>query len=452
MPCALPASQRTTTPRSLDHQKGRTFVSTATTTEATTKPSPAPGTGSADQTFSVGETIYLRGMEVSDAKYVRAWRFEPFPIYAEKAEELLKEKIPSDAKNHKRWMMIVRRSDDVPVGSVVWFTYNYQSADIELHLDPILAPDTQSAICAEVYALLVPYFLHEREFLCVQVAIPEGDAIAYQGALAAGFADVARLREALLIKGERRNQVCFEVLHPGWLKTFGDPRLGDAALREQVAAQRAEFAARPPHKRWIGSLPPDRMPADVPPTALAVGERIYIRPLEPADADDMAAWSRKETETFFDNGRSVGSGISLTKYIRSLVEDDFPTDLRFAIVARDGDVLIGDNGVDDIDWIHRTAETASFFHRPDYRGSGYGTEAKHLLLEFVFERLGLHAVRSYVWQHNSRSAAALRKQGYRDAGIFHWDGFKNAAPANSLMFDFLADEWRALRDEANAGA
>ena len=193
------------------------------------------------------------------------------------------------------------------------------------------------------------------------------------------------------------------------------------------------------------------MPADVPPTALAVGERIYIRPLDPADADDMAAWSRKETETFFDNGRYVGSGIMVAKHIRNLVEDDFPTDLRFAIVARDGDVLIGANGVESIDWIHRTAETESFFHRPDYRGNGYGTEAKHLMLEFVFERLGLHAVRSYVWQPNGRSAAALRKQGYRDAGIFHWDGFKNATPANFLMFDLLAEEWRANRDEANAG-
>ena len=65
-------------------------------------------------------------MGTSDAKYVRTWRFEPFPIYAEKAEEILKENLPKDAKNHKRWMMIVRRSDDVPVGSVNVFSYKQQ--------------------------------------------------------------------------------------------------------------------------------------------------------------------------------------------------------------------------------------------------------------------------------------------------------------------------------------
>src|SRR5215203_5145775 len=130
-------------------------MSSATTIEeSSTKTGPAPGThgaGSAGQTFLVGETIYIRGMELSDAKYVRAWRFEPFPVYAEKAEEILKENLPKDAKNHKRWMMLVRRSDDVPLGSVIWETHNGQSAYIAVHPDPILAPDTQAAIVTETY-------------------------------------------------------------------------------------------------------------------------------------------------------------------------------------------------------------------------------------------------------------------------------------------------------------
>ena len=206
-------------------------MTTATTTdETTTKSSPAPGTGSAEQTFLVGETIYLRGMETSDAKYVRAWRFEPFPIFTEKAEEILKEELPKDAKNFKRWLLIVRRSDDVPVGSINVFSYNGQSADMEIHPDPILPPDTQSAITAEALGLLVPYLLHEREFMCLQVGLVDGDTIAHQGALAAGFAEIGTLREALLVKGQRRDQHWYEALHPGWLKTFGDPRDGGRRL------------------------------------------------------------------------------------------------------------------------------------------------------------------------------------------------------------------------------
>lgn len=412
-----------------------------------TKPAVPPGVDG--QTFLVGETLYLRGLELTDAKYVRSWRFAPFPINTERAEEILKKELPASGKGGKRWLLVVRRSDDVPIGSVNWSSWNWQQAYIELHPDPMLSRAARSAFRAEVFGLLGPYLMHEREFMCLQTSIPADDPTALQATISSGFEQVGRLRESVLVDGQRVDDIQLEALHPGWMKTLGDPRPGDAAFRETVAAQRAEFAARPPVRRRIGSILADRIPADVPPTAIAVGERIYIRPLQPEDADDIAAWSRKETETFFDNGRGLMSGILMAKHIRDLAEDDLPDSLRFAVVLRDGDVLIGANGVEEIDWIARTAETESFFHRPDYRGNGYGTEAKHLLLEFVFERLGLHVVRSFVWQPNGRSAAALRKQGYRDAGIFHWDGFKNAAPANFLMFDFLATEWRAFRDAAN---
>ncbi len=430
--------------------KGITVMTVSSTDKTeTTKTTAPPGMGSDGQTFLVGETLYLRGIELTDAKYVRSWRFAPFPINAERAEEILKKEIPGDGRGGKRWLLVARRADDVPVGSVTWSSWNWQQADIQVHPDPLLSPAARSAFRVEVFGLLVPYLVHEREFMSLGASIPDGDPVALQAALAAGFEEVGRLREAVLADGQRRDDIQLEALHPGWIKTLGDPRLGDAAFREMIAAQRAEFAARPPVRRRIGSIPADQIPADIPPTAIAVGERIYIRPLEPDDADDMAAWSRKEPETFFDNGRGLMSGILMAKHIRDLAEDDLPDSLRFAVVLRDGDVFIGANGVEEIDWLNRTAETESFFHRPDYRGNGYGTEAKHLLLEFVFERLGLHMVRSFVWQPNGRSAAALRKQGYRDAGIFHWDGFKNAVSANALMFDFLATEWRARRDAAN---
>ena len=69
--------------------------------------------------------------------------------------------------------------------------------------------------------------------------------------------------------------------------------------------------------------------------------------------------------------------------------------------------------------------------------------------EFASDVLGFHAVRSYVWGPNTRSAAALRKQGYQDAGIFHWSGIKNGELSFDVTFDLLAEEWRAMRDAAN---
>jgi RimJ/RimL family protein N-acetyltransferase len=67
-----------------------------------------------------------------------------------------------------------------------------------------------------------------------------------------------------------------------------------------------------------------------------------------------------------------------------------------------------------------------------------------LLLEYAFERLGLHMVQSWVYFQNTRSAAALRKQGYREAGRINWLYPNKGTLDNFVLFDLLAEEWRAM--------
>ncbi len=131
----------------------------------------------------------------------------------------------------------------------------------------------------------------------------------------------------------------------------------------------------------------------------------------------------------------------------------WPTDVWFAVCLRETDEFLGVVGLLDIDYQHRFAETGSFFHRPEFRGGGYGSEAKHLLLEWSFEILGLHMVQSWVSFPNTRSAAALRKQGYSEAGRMVWAYSHNGTLDSFVLFDLLATEWRAMpRAEWSASA
>ncbi|MCA1670291.1 MAG: GNAT family N-acetyltransferase [Thermomicrobia bacterium] len=110
------------------------------------------------------------------------------------------------------------------------------------------------------------------------------------------------------------------------------------------------------------------------------------------------------------------------------------------------DRCIGMVGVDGIDYLHRTAETFSALGPAEFRNQGYGTEAKHLLLEYCFDHLHLHALRSSVFAANTRSAAALIKQGYREAGRLKWADVKGGIYQDDLLFDVMRDEWLAARD------
>lgn len=390
--------------------------------------------GSAGQTYLVGETLYLRGLELKDAKRASAWRDSPFPISAERAEEILKKDVPADSGKYRYHLVACRLSDDEPVGAATYQTWNWRTMDLSVHADPILGP--AAAVKAEILRLTVPWLLIEREKMVVWVDLADDEPLVEEAAMAIGMRLAVRLREAFWRDGRRADALIYEALHPAAVERLGTDTIPAGAETQQRGV------AQPTIRPLVVGNPPRN--------AMMVGPRVYLRPMEVEDAEPRALWSRRETETFFDSGRHIHSPISLAHNIREAGESDPPSDISFAIALRESDALIGAVELMDLSWIHKTAETGSVIYRPEYRGGGYGTEAKHLLLAYAFERLGLHMVRSYVWAPNTRSAAALRKQGYRDAGRLRWTGLKHAEFVDDLVFDLLASEWRTA-EAAGAG-
>jgi len=179
---------------------------------------------------------------------------------------------------------------------------------------------------------------------------------------------------------------------------------------------------------------------------IMVGERVYLRPFETADAETLAQITATETDTFMYRGRAPFSPLAYERDLGEAYKGDYPSWIAFVVALRADDRCIGQVGVDGIDYIHRTAETYSELGPAEFRNQGYGTEAKHLLLEYCFDRLHLHALRSSVFEANTRSAAALMKQGYREAGRLQWADVKGGRYHDDLMFDLLRDEWLAARD------
>ena len=389
--------------------------------------------GSASQTFLVGDTLYLRGLELADARRANAWRGSPFPIPAERAEEVLKKEIPAQAERSNLRLIACRRDDDEPVGAATIHLEGWRIATVLLHADPALGET--AATKAEPLRLVVPWLSDERHLMAVWTELDDDEVPVVAAAEAIGMRPAYRLREALWRGGRRHDKVCYELLHPAWLERDGDPGPGIA-----VAVPPGVVPSSPARLRLDGAAgpPPPR-------NAIVVGERVVLRPLEVADAETIARWSRQETETFFQNGRGVRSQAVLAHRFAKMGETEPPSEIEFAITLRESGELIGDNGLYGIDWVHKTAETGTYIYRPEFRNGGYGTEAKHLLLEYAFERLGLHMVRSLVWSFNTRSAAALRKQGYRDAGEMHWVGIGDGGFPGDRIFDLLAEEWRAHR-------
>jgi RimJ/RimL family protein N-acetyltransferase len=196
---------------------------------------------------------------------------------------------------------------------------------------------------------------------------------------------------------------------------------------------------------------PVTLDGDPPANAVRVGDRVYLRPLTKDDAPVLALWTRRETETFWDAGRFVYSAPGYQHWTEDNQKADPATHVRFAVCLRENDEIIGSLGIAGIDFVHGFAESESEINRPEYRGGGYGSEAKHLLFDYAFNTLNLHSLQSNVIFPNTRSAAALRKQGYKEAGRGHWIFPSFGKFESFVCFDLLASDWRQM-PRANGAA
>jgi RimJ/RimL family protein N-acetyltransferase len=174
---------------------------------------------------------------------------------------------------------------------------------------------------------------------------------------------------------------------------------------------------------------------------IMVGERLYLRPAEVTDAGTLAAITATETDTFMYRGRMPYSPLAYAHVLAQEYKAQPPREISLAVCLREDDRCIGLVGVVGIDYVNRTGETFAELGPAEVRNRGYGTEAKHLLLAFCFDRLQLHVLRSSVFEDNTRSVAALMKQGYQPAGRLKWGDVKGGRYHDVLLFDVMRDEW-----------
>ena len=397
-------------------------------------PSPVAGRS---QSFLSGPTLYLRPVEPGDAATAVRWYPSPYPVPTEILEKRLCTRLEAnpDTSERRLFLLVCRHDDDVPVGSVETLTRDGRWSDVKMTIDPLLTDGDQADIAGNILDILIPWMLGERGEMFV-VVFDQSDRPGVEARVAQLGGRVAvRHRERLLVRGDRRDGVFYQFFSPWWRSVLGDPP-------NVPDGQEARFRANFPISAAPVSLD------DRPPDVSLMSERLVLRPFRSEDGAQVAGWALEETEHFYAEGRLVVSGHSFTAYHTSMAESDPPAILRFAVALKESGQVIGAVGFEGIDWINGNAVTETeLFHR-DFRNRGYGTEAKALLLDYAFGTLGLHMVYSFVAETNPRSAAALRKQGYRQAGLIAWDSFTAGGLSGFWSYDLLASEWRDLRSAA----
>ncbi|MDD4797627.1 MAG: GNAT family protein [Eubacteriales bacterium] len=170
-----------------------------------------------------------------------------------------------------------------------------------------------------------------------------------------------------------------------------------------------------------------------------VGERLYLSPFSADDSEICTQWAR------WMNDRTVADHFGGHHQLVSLAGAKKPLEelkgYRFAMVLLDGDTLIGQISLHDIDHVHRNAFLGIVIGEEKHRGKGYGAEAIRLILDYGFHTLNLHSVMLSVPADNPAGIACYKKVGFREAGRRREWVFKNGKYVDKIYMDMLAREF-----------
>jgi len=95
----------------------------------------------------------------------------------------------------------------------------------------------------------------------------------------------------------------------------------------------------------------------------------------------------------------------------------------------------------------RTAKTGSLIGHGNFRGKGYGTDAKMTMLDYAFNWRGVRKVTSPILGYNARSRRYAKKCGYRYTARIPQEHFRFGKWRSEVIYTCCREEWLALWEQ-----
>jgi RimJ/RimL family protein N-acetyltransferase len=162
-----------------------------------------------------------------------------------------------------------------------------------------------------------------------------------------------------------------------------------------------------------------------------------------AMAEAYSKWSSdSEFWRLMDSGSVRPFSVKTTKeWIEKNQEKEKLDQFSFAIRTLEDDRLIGDIGLDGIQWTHGDTFVGIGLGERDYWGKGYGTDAMQVILRFAFTELNLHRVSLNVFAYNPRAMKSYEKAGFKYEGRMRQMLHREGKYWDIVFMGITREEW-----------
>ena len=177
------------------------------------------------------------------------------------------------------------------------------------------------------------------------------------------------------------------------------------------------------------------------------GKRVTLRELRMSDAASLFAMlTTEEVARFISPPPSTVEGFE--RFIAwTLRQRAAGTYVCYAVTLHGFDTAIGIFQVREIEPGFNTAEWGFAIGSP-FWGTGLFEEGAELVLDFVFDNVGVHRLEARAAVRNGRGNGALVKIGAVQEGVLRKSFLRNGEYLDQVLYAIVEDDWRASREAA----
>ena len=181
-------------------------------------------------------------------------------------------------------------------------------------------------------------------------------------------------------------------------------------------------------------------------TQLFEGKLIRLAPIDhDKDAEVESRWTHDLTlHRTLSRLPAIPLSVAQLKKKYEAIEKEVDESKRlfyFTIRGKDDNRLLGFVRIEGIEWTHGTCNLKLAIGDPVERQKGYGGEAMHLTLRFIFNELNLYRASAVVGEDNPQAIKFFKKFGFVEEVRRRKALQRDGQTWDSILLGILRDEW-----------
>lgn len=149
-----------------------------------------------------------------------------------------------------------------------------------------------------------------------------------------------------------------------------------------------------------------------------MSNRLYFRAFEPSD---LSMLNRLRNDSYFFEYTCGNKFYISSEWDKEWIEDKIHNNskqLYLMVCKKDNGAPIGYIGVTNIDYINRKAQFGGIVISKEYAGQGFASETTMMLVNHLFNELGMNIIYGYWRADHMASIKMAQKAGFEEVGLF----------------------------------